>query len=205
MEALALLNRALDAGIEIHADGEQLQVRGPKRHAGMIRELFEHESELLAILRTKDALTAPASQVGPAAEAQWLVERDLDPASIKDALAVYLATEWDGPRSDVSQGKLLSRFNAWLEGQGRKPTTLPVMRSALGVKEPIKPLRAVIAPCPRCGGTDWGDSGRRETDGTEVWQCRTCPCPLSHAGRAEETGFQRSVLELVKGTHNGNH
>ena len=42
-----------------------MQVRGPKRHAGMIRELFEHESELLAILRTKDAPTAPASQSDP--------------------------------------------------------------------------------------------------------------------------------------------
>ena len=121
----------------------------------------------------------------PAAKSRWLVERDLDPESVKAALDTCLATEWGGVMPDVPQGRLLSRLNTWLEGQGRRPTTWPVMRAALGVEDLIKPRRAVIAPCPRCGGTDWGDSGRREADGAAVWQCRTCPCPLSHAGRAE--------------------
>jgi hypothetical protein len=208
MDGLTLFAEARTAGLEVTADGDRLVVRGPKCLEALAKQLLACKSELLGLLHQESGArplsegdpTQIAPKGGgepiavvpdgeppvpePAAKGRWLVERDFDPASIKAALAVCLATEWGGVMPDVPQGRLLSRLNAWLEGQGRKPTTWPVMRAALG-EGLITLRRAVIAPCPRCGGTDWGDSGRREANGIEVWQCRTCPCPLSHDGRAD--------------------
>jgi hypothetical protein len=209
MDSLTLLDEARTAGLEVTADGDRLVVRGSKCLEALAKQLLARKSEMLALLHQESG-PRPLSEGNPmriapkgggepitvspdgeppvpdpAAKGRWLVQRDLDPASIKAALDTCLATEWGGVMPDVPQGRLLSRLNAWLEGQGRKPTTWPVMRAALGVEGLITPRRAVMAPCPRCGGTDWGDSGRREADGAEVWQCRTCPCPLSHAGRAD--------------------
>jgi hypothetical protein len=209
MDSLTLLDEARTAGLEVTADGDRLVVRGPKCFEALVKQLLARKSELMGLLHQESG-PRPVSEGNPmriapkgrgepitvspddeppapdpAAKARWRVERDLDPPSIKDALAACLATEWGGVMPDVSQGRLLAQLNAWLEGQGRKPTTWAVMRAAMGVEDPIKPRRAVIAPCPRCGGTDWGDSGRREANGAEVWQCRTCPRPLSHDGRAD--------------------
>ena len=50
MDGVTLLGRARAAGIEIRAHGEQLHVRGPKRHEALVKALFEHKEAILALL-----------------------------------------------------------------------------------------------------------------------------------------------------------
>ena len=58
MDGVALLIQARDAGIELRADGEQLHVRGPKRHEVLVRELFEHKEAILALLELYEERSA---------------------------------------------------------------------------------------------------------------------------------------------------
>lgn len=207
MDSLTLLDEARTAGLDVTADGDRLVVRGPKCLEALAKQLLARKPELLGLLhqesgprplsegnpkriapkgRGEPITVSPDGKppaLDPAAKARGLVERDLDPASIQDALAACLATEWGGVMPGVA-GTAACAVER-LEGQGRKPTTWPVMRLALGVEGLITPRRAVMAPCPRGGETDWRGRSQREANGIEVGQCRTCTRPLSHAGRAE--------------------
>jgi hypothetical protein len=54
MEGLILLRRAREAGLHVHADGDQVVVRGPRRLEPLAVELLLHRDEIL------DLLTPPA-------------------------------------------------------------------------------------------------------------------------------------------------
>ena len=47
MGGLTLLERARAAGLIVVADGETLRVRGPRKAAGLARELIAHKAEVL--------------------------------------------------------------------------------------------------------------------------------------------------------------
>lgn len=56
--------------------------------------------------------------------------------------APMLATQAEahgGQIPDLPYGTLLSRFNLWLEVHGKRPTTLPALRTALGMAEVSSP------------------------------------------------------------------
>ena len=51
MEGITLLERARTAGLRVHADGETLIIRGPRRAEHVARELLQHKAEVLGQLR----------------------------------------------------------------------------------------------------------------------------------------------------------
>jgi hypothetical protein len=50
MDALALLRRAVEAGLRVELAGDKLLVRGPKKAGPMVKLLAEHKTEVLAAL-----------------------------------------------------------------------------------------------------------------------------------------------------------
>ena len=63
-----------------------------------------------------------------------------------------------------------------LAGAGR------VLREALGIANaPASDPPAYIGRCPKCGGTNWGPSGRRKVDGAEVCLVTSTPLPPGSA------------------------
>ena len=50
MDAVALLDRAQEAGLHIESKGDRLLIRGPKRAEAVVKLLAEHKAEVLAAL-----------------------------------------------------------------------------------------------------------------------------------------------------------
>jgi hypothetical protein len=62
MDALALLRRAVEAGLRVEPAGDKLMVRGPKNAAPMVKLLAEHKAEILAALaNTANGAELPAT------------------------------------------------------------------------------------------------------------------------------------------------
>lgn len=163
MAPATLIKQLRAAGCQLRADGEQLRVQDPGRALtdDLRQAIREHKAELIESIRAE----AP----------KWIVERNLNPTSVAEAFRRYVAETHGGQMPDWPHGTLLARLNAWLQPQGEKPTTLPVLRDALGMHAAwAENPSATIARCPMCGGTNWGPSGRRKVDGAEVWHCITC-------------------------------
>ena len=58
MDALTLLRKASEAGLEVRADGERLVVRGPRRHEDLARHVLDRQDIMLFILRERETRTA---------------------------------------------------------------------------------------------------------------------------------------------------
>jgi hypothetical protein len=50
MDGVALLAEAHTAGFQVHAEGERLIVRGPKRLAALAQHLLNHKAAILELL-----------------------------------------------------------------------------------------------------------------------------------------------------------
>ena len=197
-----LIERLSAAGCRLRADGEQLRVHDPKRILtdDLRQAIREHKPELLRLLRSEPANDTPApcptcgdperwpttrgpvcptcwlAASVPTPAPEWIAEQNLDPESIAEAFPRYLAETSGGTLPDWPQGQLLSQFTLWLEAQGERPTTLPVLRQALRMPAARTENRpSYLAICSGCGGAQWGPTGRHTEDGAEVWCCcRTC-------------------------------
>ena len=55
MDGLALLLHAEHAGLKVWAEGDKLQIRGPRRAEPMVRQLIEHKPEVMAALAAGSA------------------------------------------------------------------------------------------------------------------------------------------------------
>ena len=157
--ASALIETLTNQGCRIWVTGDRLRIFDPEQ--AMTDELrqaiLEHKTELIALLRAD----AP----------KWITERNLNPESVSQVWQAYLAEAHGGQLPALPQGTLLSQFNLWLEAHGQRPTTLPVLRKALGMHGRAENPPATIARCPACGGTAWGPSGRHTPSGCGVWHC----------------------------------
>lgn len=202
MDGVTLLLRARAAGIEIRGSGEQLHVRGPKRHEALVKQLFEHKAEILRLLKDEGANDplAPCSGGGntePEAAPAWLIERNLSPQKVAEDFGRYTAETPSEARQNLPVGTLLSRFNLWLDAHGERPTTLPILRQALGMATaPAHNPPAYVATCAKCGGQEWGPSGRHTANGAEVWQCIICADP--HTPIAETLTFSPEAEHRAK-------
>jgi hypothetical protein len=58
VDGMTLLEEARVAGLEVTAEGDRLIVRGPRSAESLAKTLLEHKSELIVILRMKDAEVA---------------------------------------------------------------------------------------------------------------------------------------------------
>ena len=75
MEAVDLLRTAHAAGLQVHMDGEDLIVRGPKRLTALAQQLLSHKEEILKVLELVEERTAIMEYDGglSRAEAERLV------------------------------------------------------------------------------------------------------------------------------------
>jgi hypothetical protein len=81
MDALNLLEQAREAGLDVHADGEKLVVRGPKKAELLARELLDHKAEVLPLLAVQ---AAPQATQLPAVTDEPPVDSE-PPAEVLDA------------------------------------------------------------------------------------------------------------------------
>jgi hypothetical protein len=74
VDGLALLTEARTAGLHVHAEGERLIVRGPKRLAALAQQLLSHKTAILEILELFEERAAIMEYDGglPRAEAERL-------------------------------------------------------------------------------------------------------------------------------------
>lgn len=74
MDGVALLTEAYAAGLQVHAEGERLIVRGPKRLAALAQQLLSHKAAILEILELFEERAAIMEYDGglPHAEAERL-------------------------------------------------------------------------------------------------------------------------------------
>lgn len=63
MGGIELLRRAIEAGLHVEARGNQLRVRGSRRHDALARELLRHKAELLPLLQARALYTGPGVDV----------------------------------------------------------------------------------------------------------------------------------------------
>lgn len=70
MDGLILLARARAAGLQVEADGDQLRVRGPRRHDSLVREVLASKSEVLAAL---DRRRPPAARPDTVPVPGWFI------------------------------------------------------------------------------------------------------------------------------------
>jgi hypothetical protein len=194
--ASALIERLANQGCRIWVAGDKLRVSDPEQvMTDTLRQTIrEHKAELLRLLRSDPANDRPTAcptcgdperwptDRGPVCPTcwlaqpsapQWRIERDLNPESVREAWQRFQGETHSGEQFSVSPGKAMSQFNTWLEAHGCRPTTLPVLRQAIG-KHSQSTAPSYLAKCSKCGGTDWGPTGRVEADGCEGWHCLGC-------------------------------
>lgn len=71
MDGLTLLRRAQEAGLAIHADGDKLVIRGPKRAEPVARLLLDHKPDVLAALAPRTAPDTTARDGDAGERAGW--------------------------------------------------------------------------------------------------------------------------------------
>ena len=173
MTVLELFSQLSDAGVilDISADGN-LVLDGPRPclTPEVLARVRAHKAELLTLLRTNPANDKPvpcptcgdterwpttrglvyptcwlAANEPEPEPVTWIVERNLDPDVVRQALQAYLVIHHGGTMPSIPRAALLSRINLWLEAHGKRPTTLPALRTALGMAEVSKPVHMRLA------------------------------------------------------------
>ena len=125
MDAIALLQRAHEAGLRLEPVGDKLMVRGPKRAEPVVRLLAAHKAEVLAVL----AWSAPG-----AVEARHWAER-----------LTALTFEWFGGKREWEEARQLAWGNLQNEWWARHGRCWPRWQCA-GCRQPISGAAAIDLP-----------------------------------------------------------
>jgi hypothetical protein len=91
-----LLEQAQAAGLEVHADGDRLVVRGPQSAEALARQLLAHKGDLMRLLAAPppDVIASePCDVCGSRERWQWLDGRELcRPCVVLDVVPMTLAS-----------------------------------------------------------------------------------------------------------------
>ena len=152
MDCLALVQHALDAGLQLRIDAGRLVVRGRKRHAELARRLLNRKAEVIAAMQSAVEIDADYDADGEGQAIQ--------------GEAAHVAAQASETRDDGA-------YEAWIESiddAGGTVLTSPAFDS-LAIRIGAEELPA----CPVCGSLSlW-----RSAAGT--WRCQKCAPPTRAA------------------------